>query len=546
MANQVQFVAALALGITVHVGLFSHGEWHMQAPTILTAHATMLVAMYAYETMKLRSGGAALFHTGPSAIGYLLGLYASIITYRVFFHRLRRFPGPKLASISKLWHVYNTLDARNHKLLHGIHEQYGDFVRIGPNEIAAFHPDAHAVLEGPGTECTKSDIFDLMEPDHSLVLTRRTKEHRARRALWTRMLSPKAIAEYKPQVLIEVDRVTRRFADAAASGETMTLNDNMYWFTYDVMGRCGFDKEFDQVRDQGWHPAISMMRRATSIFGPFQPAIWIVRIGFAFFWWAGKVADWFGMLAYCEEEVNRKAALKSKGGNLFIGSAFYDAVQKDTDRQDAIHWLRGDAATLMVAGSETSAPALIFTFYALAKHPKSTEKAFDELRNVDVTDISVLATLTHFNALISESMRLYSSAPTFVARDTPAGGVNIGGTHIPGNVKVSAPRWTISKMESAFERGTEFVPERWYSKPEMIRNRDAFAPFGLGRTSCVGREFAMSEIRLLVAAVIRNFRFELPDEDAQVSVVRDMRDKILANPGPLRVRFTRRAASASA
>ncbi|KAL9059749.1 MAG: hypothetical protein Q9162_001050 [Coniocarpon cinnabarinum] len=515
----------------------------MQAPAILTTHVGLFVGLAVYESIKVDSNGVAPFRAATLIIGYLIGLYTSLIIYRVFFHRLRHFPGPRLAGITKLWHVYNTLDARNHELLHGIHKQYGDFVRIGPNEIAAFHPDAHHVLEGPGSDCSKSDIFDLMEPDHSLVLTRRTKEHHSRRALWTRMLSPKAIAEYKPQMLMEVDRITGRFADAARNKETMTINDNLYWFTYDVMGRCGFDKEFNQVQDQAWHPAVDMMRRATSIFGPFQPAIWIVRIGFAFFWWAGKVADWFGMLAYCEQEVNRKAALKSKGGNLFIGSAFYDALQTEADRQEAVRWLRGDAATLMVAGSETSAPALIFTFYALAQHPESTEKAFEELRDADVTDLSVLSVLPHFNALISEAMRLYSSAPTFVSRDTPVGGVNIGGRHIPGKVKVSAPRWTISKMESAFERGTEFVPERWYSKPEMIRNRNAFAPFGMGRMSCVGREFAMSEIRMLVAAVIRKFYIELADEDAKVSVVRDMRDKILANPGPLRVKFTERTAA---
>lgn len=512
----------------------------MQAPALLLSHIALFIGLSIYETIKIDTNGSAPFHAPVIIGGYLLGLYSSMVVYRIFFHRLRHFPGPKLASVSKLWHVFHALDSRNHQLFERLHEQYGDYVRIGPNEIAAFHPAAHLVLEGSATECTKSDIFDLMEPDHSLVLMRDQQKHNARRSVWTRMLTSKAVAEYKPRMLIEVERVKRRLSQAAENNEALTLNDMMYWFTYDVMGRCGFDKEFNQVQKQDWHPAVAMMRRATSIFGPFQPAVWVARIGFSFFWWAGKVADWFGMLAFCQQEVTRKAPLRGKDSKPFLGAALYDAMQKNADQKEATEWLRGDAATLMVAGSETSAPTLIFIFYALAQYPDSTEKAFEELRGIDATDLQALAALPHFNGMMSEAMRLYSSAPTFVSRNTPSHGVRIGDTYIPGNVKVSAPRWTTGKMESAFERGREYVPERWYSKPDMIRNRHAYAPFGMGRSSCVGREFAMNEMRLLVAAVIRSFRIELADEDAKVSVIRDMRDKLLAQPGPLRIRLTKR------
>ena len=56
--------------------------------------------------------------------------------YRVFFHRLRNFPGPVLASVSKFWHVAHCLDSKNHILLERLHEEYGDFVRIGVAEAS--------------------------------------------------------------------------------------------------------------------------------------------------------------------------------------------------------------------------------------------------------------------------------------------------------------------------------------------------------------------------------------------------------------------------
>jgi cytochrome P450 len=75
------------------------------------------------------------------------------------------------------------------------------------------------------------------------------------------------------------------------------------------------------------------------------------------------------------------------------------------------------------------------------------EKIYAELNGVDPLDLNAISALPHLNATIYESMRLYSVAPTIVTRITPPQGVVIGGTFIPGNVKVLAPRWTIFKRK---------------------------------------------------------------------------------------------------
>ena len=71
-----------------------------------------------------------------------------------------------------------------------------DLLRIlsvtpGPSEIASFHPESFVVLEGYGTQCKKSDFYDLMLPDFSLVFTREKRTHDARRNVWSRALSTK-------------------------------------------------------------------------------------------------------------------------------------------------------------------------------------------------------------------------------------------------------------------------------------------------------------------------------------------------------------------
>jgi hypothetical protein len=84
---------------------------------------------------------------------YWLLILAFIIIYRLSpFHPLARYPGPLLCKVSKLWLAYlTTTDGKMHLYVQGLHQQYGDVVRIGPNEVSINHKDiASAVLSGKG------------------------------------------------------------------------------------------------------------------------------------------------------------------------------------------------------------------------------------------------------------------------------------------------------------------------------------------------------------------------------------------------------------
>lgn len=125
-------VGAGLLGLLSHVLLFIHGEWHMWAPrlfwgaictsvaisTLLLSHGRLMACMTVWEIVL-------------PLLTYLLGLFGSIEVYRVFFHRLRHFPGPFWARVSKFWHVYQCTDSKNHLLLDRLFKQYGPLVRTG-------------------------------------------------------------------------------------------------------------------------------------------------------------------------------------------------------------------------------------------------------------------------------------------------------------------------------------------------------------------------------------------------------------------------------
>ncbi|KAH6842172.1 hypothetical protein B0I37DRAFT_193496 [Chaetomium sp. MPI-CAGE-AT-0009] len=90
-------ILALSLSVLMHLGLFMRGEWHLQAPAIVSGHilAFILLLVKQYCVDHGRFGEVAL----PAAT-YLCGLLVCISVYRLYFHRLRSFPGPWLAALS--------------------------------------------------------------------------------------------------------------------------------------------------------------------------------------------------------------------------------------------------------------------------------------------------------------------------------------------------------------------------------------------------------------------------------------------------------------
>ena len=127
-----QFWTATGLGVAIHYAVFNRGEWHIKAPHVLSAHLLLSVIIFGLQlSAPSKTIANACFDTCCICSGYLGAILASVATYRAFFHRLRGFPGPPIAKISKLWHVYQVRDGKNYLFLEDMRKQYGQFVRTG-------------------------------------------------------------------------------------------------------------------------------------------------------------------------------------------------------------------------------------------------------------------------------------------------------------------------------------------------------------------------------------------------------------------------------
>ncbi|KAJ5715972.1 cytochrome P450 [Penicillium malachiteum] len=509
-------LASLAIlsGVLAHWCIFIHGEWHLRLKSLVLSHITILGVLYAAKAVSAEYyviPEKDLLRPALLMILYLASLFSSIVVYRLFFHRLRQFPGPKLAAGSKLWHVWKCRSSRGHHVLQDWHEKYGTFVRTGPAEITVFHPAVYEAMDGHGNNNTRSDWYDLLYPRVSSIFTRDRALHNVRRKLWNNALSSSAIRQYHQRILGKVKTLTDLISENES--QPVLINEVMYWFAFDSMGDFAFSEDFGMMKNKKWHQTLWMFRYALALLGPFSPAIWIPRLAFTLIpglWWAKW---WFQMLSFCDECMERR--MKRTLPHKDIASFFIEQ-HKASDDARREYWLSGDTATLVVAGSDTNAPTLTHLFYFLARYPEHTAKIYEELQTLSSLDDAVgLSKLPHLNGTINETMRLLPAVLTV--------SINFDLT-----------------VETAYVRPCEFIPERWYSQPELVLDRRAFVPFGLGNTMCVGKNLALTQIRLVTAALLSRFHVEFaPNNKTGEFVEKDMKDQLTAQPGPCHVIFTR-------
>lgn len=121
-----------AAGVLSHNIIFIHGEWHMQAPLIVRVYIALAILTFVFEAASSDDGYLRIFGKALLVIStYATSLFTSMTIYRIFFHRLRHFPGPFWAKMSKFWHVGKCIGSQNHLVLDALHKKYGDFVRTG-------------------------------------------------------------------------------------------------------------------------------------------------------------------------------------------------------------------------------------------------------------------------------------------------------------------------------------------------------------------------------------------------------------------------------
>jgi cytochrome P450 len=296
-----------------------------------------------------------------------------------------------------------------------------------------------------------------------------------------------------------------------SDGEERIINPDMMKLTLRIVAKTLFDSEIANESDKVWQSLTALLHLTDeALQSPLQTL---------FFSWlpnarSRKTAAATNMLNEIISDIleERRKDMAHDTGDLL--SMLMQAQDTDGSQMND-QQLRDEMVTIVLAGHETTANALSWTWYLLSQYPEVEAKLHAELDSVlagRLPTMQDLRQLPYTEMVLKESMRLYPPIPQ-VERQALED-VEIGGYTIPkGTTVVLSPHIT-HRDARWYEDPDTFKPERWMNDFERSLPKAAYMPFGGGARICIGNSFAMMEASLILATIASQYRLHLLNTEA--------------------------------
>lgn len=206
--------------------------------------------------------------------------------------------------------------------------------------------------------------------------------------------------------------------------------------------------------------------------------------------------------------IEEKRRSGERGNDLL--SMLMDAEDEETGEKMSDEQLRDEFITIYVAGHETSSYALSWTMYLLSTHPEVCRKVKAEaasIENIDEIGYEGLRSLEYINMVLLESMRLYP--PAWIAGRLVHADHVIGNTPVYKDDAILLNIYALHRDRKWWDEPERFIPERFSAEEQKKRKGLVYIPFGAGPRMCIGNNFAIMEITMLLAKLFHHFDFEL-------------------------------------
>ncbi len=205
---------------------------------------------------------------------------------------------------------------------------------------------------------------------------------------------------------------------------------------------------------------------------------------------------------------------KSKGEENDLLSALLHSTDDQSGQTMSDELLRDEVITLMLAGHDTTAAALTWTWYLLSQNPSKESIFLDELKSVlsgRMPTVEDLPKLTYTKMVVEESMRLYPPA-WGILREAKEDD-EIGGYFVAKGKPISLLQYITHRHPDFWDTPEAFIPERFEKDKVAERPKFAYFPFGGGQRACIGNQFSLMEATLALSAIAQRIKFDvLPNQ----------------------------------
>ena len=331
---------------------------------------------------------------------------------------------------------------------------------------------------------------------------------RRQRRIVAAALNRAHLVDFFPQLVTTAERLRRRWQQAAEREDAIDLCSDLMRFTVDVTIGLAFGIDANTLETPG--PVIQ--RHLDKVFPMMHR-----RVNAPFTYWrhlrmpSDRALD--RALDSIEEEVNamvraarERMATKPEPTN-FIEAILAALEEEGSGFTDAE--IFANAGTLLLAGEDTTANSTGWAVHYFMQYPEHFERARQEVDSViapaqAIETLEQTKQLPFIDAFNNEAMRLKPVAPLHVLE--PVGDVELLGCHVPQGTTIMMLVRREATREEHFADAGRFDPERWLAKDKFSPHEPrAFLPFGAGPRLCPGRNIALTQIRTVLAMLVRNF-----------------------------------------
>lgn len=465
----------------------------------------------------------------------------AIVVYRLHFHPLSRYPGPFWARITSFPSYWHTLRQDRHIWLWRLQEEYGPRFRYRPDSILVNTPSAYAQIFGPKGNVKKGLYYQVWPRQAEAVTTWNSIDsgvHSFKRRVLNHAFSSKALRSAEPFVLSNADRWCELLEDEVnAGGEwsgSVNMTDWVNYLVFDILGDLCFGKSFDMKEPNGpMKEAPELMADMLTLLNPiaFAPftALWAwlkprgldsllaVATPPPVKRWSDFVTKCLSERTQAEQEAQRRLA---SDPDFEVRKDFFHylfhAQDPQTGRGFPIEELWGEAESMIIAGSDTTAIVFTAMFFYLARNPDVQAKLAEEIRSTfhsfdDIAGGPTLYGCKYLKAFIQESLRVAPPVAAELDREVLKGGMVVDGEFVPEGVNVSVGHYCLSYNSEIFPNPLEFRPERWIvgekasSAESVAMAESAFCAFSTGSRGCPGKNLAWLEMMIVMAKIIYKF-----------------------------------------
>jgi len=413
-------------------------------------------------------------------------------------------PGPpRTATLGLL----NKLTANRLALMSQAAAEYGDAVRmaIGPKVLYFFNSPEyakHVLADNAGNYHKGIGLVQAKRAIGDGLLTSDGPLWRKQRKMIQPVFQAKRIARQAGVIAAETGELVERLQRHAGRGP-VDITQEMTGLTLGVLGQALLDADlsayagvghsFEAVQDQAMFEMVTLGMVPMWVPLPKQLRFRKARENLE------EVVD--GLVA------DRLA--RGSGGDDVM-SRLIDSTAQEEDPEVGRRRMRDELVTLLLAGHETTASTLSWTFFLLDRHPTVWQKLHDEAVEVlgdRQPEFEDLHRLTYHSMVVEEVMRLYP--PVWILPRLAQADDEIGGYHVPAGADVVIVPYTMHRHPRLWTDPERFDPERFNPARTSNRPNYAYIPFGAGPRFCVGNHLGMMEAVFAIASVVRKLRLTI-------------------------------------